>query len=263
MISITSSNEMIKKIKEDLKGIDKKPRQVMIEAVVTELKNQELASLGVDWSLFGESGGTTKSSNAKLSTGLLDTLNAFFSIGVIKPGFWGSLDLVADLRALIQDGDIEIKANPKVITTNGQPAEIYIAKEQYFSVVTGPLNYPYTRLEKVSVGIKLQITPFISEADEITVKIVPEVSDAIGYGREGLPVVDTRKVSTTVRVRDGQTITLGGLTQSSTREVQNKIPILGHIPILGYLFSHTKYEKVKTDIVIFITPRIKEEILQE
>jgi type II secretory pathway component GspD/PulD (secretin) len=81
----------------------------------------------------------------------------------------------------------------------------------------------------------------------------------VGYGREGLPVVDTRKVTTTVRVKYGQTITIGGLTQENTRKVQNKIPILGHIPILGYLFSHTEYEKQKTDIVIFITPRIKKE----
>jgi type II secretory pathway component GspD/PulD (secretin) len=174
-------------------------------------------------------------------------------------GYPECLDLVSLLRALVQDDKATVKANPKVTTTNAQPATIYIAKEQYFSVVTGPVNYPYTRLEKVSVGIKLEITPFISQDDEITVKITPEVSDAVGYGREGLPVVDTRMVSTTVRVKDGQTITIGGLTQENTRMTQNKIPILGHIPILGYLFSHTSYEKVTSDIIIFITPNIEHE----
>ena len=107
------------------------------------------------------------------------------------------------------------------------------------------------------MGLSWKLRRYISENDLITVKIVPSVSDAIGYGREGLPVIDTRMVDTTVRIKDGGTITLGGLTQETVRRTRNKIPILGSIPILGYLFSHTKHERVKTDIVILITPRIR------
>ena len=81
----------------------------------------------------------------------------------------------------------------------------------------------------------------------------------MAWGREGLPLVDRRMVNTTVRVNDGEMITLGGLTQNSTRKVQNKIPLLGSIPILGYLFSHTEYEKIKNEIIVFITPTILKE----
>ena len=258
-ITVTASSEIINKIKNDLNNIDIPPKQVMIEALVTEVKSGVLKSIGIDWSLFGTTGDKNLSTGANLSVGLLDSANAMFNInrkelGLMIGGM--SFQLITTLRALAQDGKAEIKANPRVITTNAQPAIIDIAKEQYFSVVTGPVNYPYTRLEKVSSGIKLEITPFISESGEITVKILPHVSDAIGYGRQGLPIIDSRMVSTTVRVKDGQTITIGGLTQENMRREQNKIPILGSIPILGYLFSHTKYVKEKTDIIIFITPRI-------
>lgn len=258
-VTITGSREMIGKVRDHIRRIDTPPKQVIIEALVTEIKEGALKSIGLDWGYSGKN----VSANADLSVGLLDTLNAMFKIGKTTKGMGSAstpFDLITVIRALAQDDKAQIKANPKIVTTNAQPATIYIAKEQYFSVVTGPLNYPYTRLEKVSVGIKLEITPYISENGEITVKIVPEVSDAIGYGREGLPVVDSRKVDTTVRVWDGQTITIGGLTQENVREVRNKIPILGSIPILGYLFSHTQHQKVKTDIVIFITPKIMTEL---
>lgn len=259
---ITASPEIIESIKNDLSNIDIPPRQVMIKAAIVEIKDDASKSLGIDWSLLGNNGNTKIAGNSRLSVGLLDTLNAIFSLvrsetGVLMKGT--PIDIVTSLQALGTDGKAEVKANPNVVTTNAQPATIYIAKEQYFSVVTGPVNYPYTRLEQVSVGIKLEITPYISENDEITVKISPEVSDAAGYGREGLPLVDRRSVNTTIRVKDSQTIVIGGLTQQNIRKVQNKIPFLGSIPILGYLFSHTKYEKQKTNIIVFVTPKILRE----
>ena len=260
MINVTASKEVIKKIREDLRKIDIPPKQVMIEAIVTEVKDGSLKSVGIDWSLFGEKeDGSALGANANLSPGLVDTLGSFFGINSMFVGTLGDfpINVMTELRALVQTGDAEIKANPKIVTTNAQPAVVYIAKEQYFSVVSGPVNYPYTTLEKIAVGIRLEITPFISENNLITVKIVPSVSDAIGYGREGLPVIDTRMVDTTVRVKDGGTITIGGLTQETVRETRNKIPILGSIPILGYIFSHTKRETLKTDIVILITPTIR------
>ena len=261
-IVVTASPEMIESIRNHLKSIDKPSRQVMIRASIVEVKDNALKSIGIDWSILGQKGNRKFNGNMNLSVGLIDTLSALFSLvrsetGVLLAGT--PIDIVSRLQALVTDGKAEVKANPRVVTLNAQMATIYIAKEQYFSVVTGPVNYPYTRLEQVSVGIKLDITPYISENNEITVKIAPEVSDAVGSGREGLPLVDRRSVNTTVRVKDGETIVIGGLTQENILKIQNKIPLLGSIPILGYLFSHTKYEKQKTDIVVFVTPTIIKE----
>ncbi|MBN1480582.1 type II secretion system protein GspD [candidate division KSB1 bacterium] len=256
---VTGSPEIIESIKSDLKSIDQAPKQVMIKALVLEVKNADMLSAGIDWRFLGSQDNSALGGTAKLSTGLIDTLSAIFSFvragtGILPSGM--SYSFMASINALATDGLAKIRANPSVVTTNAQPASIYISKEQYFSVVTGPVNYPYTRLEQVSVGIKLDITPFISDNNEITVKVVPEVSDAVGAGREGLPLVDRRTVNTTVRVKNNETIIIGGLTQENTRKVQNKIPILGHIPILGLLFSHTEYVKEVTDIIVFVTPEI-------
>jgi len=259
-ISVTASSEIITQIKADLKIIDSPPKQVEIEAMIMEVKKGSLKSFGIDWYVFGSDSGNTYSGGANLSPGLIDTLGPIFGFDHLGKDFLeiGKIpfDIVARLRALVQDGKAEIRANPKIVTANAQPANIFITKDQYFSVVTGPLNYPYTKLEKVSVGIFLTIKPFISESDEITVNIETEVSGAVGQGREGLPLVDTRKVNTQIRVNDGQFITIGGLTQYNIRKEQNKVPLFGSIPIIGYLFSHTKYEKIKTDVVILIRPHI-------
>ena len=87
------------------------------------------------------------------------------------------------------------------------------------------------------------------------VKIEPEVSDAI-EGTTGLPIVNRRKVATTVRVRDGETIVIGGLNLKSEYESRTKVPILGDLPILGILFSNTKSVSTETEVLIFITPTI-------
>jgi len=258
-IVVSGSPEIIESIRLHLKSIDKPSQQVMIRASIVEVKDNALKSVGIDWSILGQKGNKNYNGNFNLSVGLIDTLSALFSLVRSETGIplaGTPIDLVSRLQALVTDGKAEVKANPRVVTLNAQMATIYIAKEQYFSVVTGPVNYPYTRLEQVAVGIKLDITPYISENNEITVKIAPEVSDAVGSGREGLPLVDRRAVNTTVRVKDGETIVIGGLTQENIQKTQNKIPLLGSIPILGYLFSHTKYEKQKTDIVVFVTPNI-------
>jgi type IV pilus assembly protein PilQ len=245
-IVVSGSPEIIESIRQHLKSIDKPSQQVMIRASIVEVKDNALKSVGIDWSILGQKGNKQYNGNINLSVGLIDTLSALFSLIRSETGIplaGTPVDLITRLQALVTDGK----------------ATIYLAKEQYFSVVTGPVNYPYTRLEQVAVGIKLDIIPYISENNEITVKIAPEVSDAVGSGREGLPLVDRRSVNTTVRVKDGETIVIGGLTQENTQKTQNKIPLLGSIPILGYLFSHTKYEKQKTDIVVFVTPTIIKE----
>jgi type IV pilus assembly protein PilQ len=163
------------------------------------------------------------------------------------------------LRALEEDGEIDIRANPRLATVNGRPASIFIGREEYYSIVTGPLSYPYTKLELIQVGITLDVTPYVSEDDEITVAIKPEVSDVTGQGASDLPVVSKRSVDTKLRVRDGETITVGGLTLRTENVRSTGVPFLSRIPILGYLFKQETVSVEEREIVVFITPRIIKE----
>jgi len=117
---------------------------------------------------------------------------------------------------------------------NGRTAQIAITKDQYFIIQTGTTQfYAQNTLQSVSSGIKLEITPFTAASGEITVYVKPEVGDVVGAGQDNLPEISRRTANTSVRVRDGQTFTIGGLSLQSDKNTQKKVPLLGDIPILG------------------------------
>ena len=170
-----------------------------------------------------------------------------------------TIDLIASLEALVQSGDAKIRANPRITTLNGRTAEISLTKDQYFIIQTGTTQYyQYNTLQAVSTGIKLQITPYTAESGEITVYVKPEVGDVVGKGANDLPEISTRSANTSVRVMDGETFTIGGLSLQQEKNIQKKIPFLGDIPVLGYIFRYDKKESKDTEIVIFVTPHILE-----
>jgi type II secretory pathway component GspD/PulD (secretin) len=113
----------------------------------------------------------------------------------------------------------------------------------------------------VDVGVKLSVTPLTGGNGEITTTITPEVSNITEQDQQtGLPVLSTRNASTTVRVRDGETIVIGGLTLNQEQVTDQKIPILGDIPLLGNLFRSQSKSHVQTELVVFVTPHIMSEM---
>ena len=255
-VAITASPEMTESVLEDLARIDVAPRQVMIEAIVTEMSESAARSLGLDWSLDGNDGGSSVFSLRNFPPSRGDTSLYFTFTELNRTMGEYSVTFETALRALEEDGEIDIRANPRLATLNGRPASIFIGREEYYSIVTGPLSYPYTKLELIQVGITLQVTPYVSEDNEITVAIKPEVSDVAGQGASDLPVVSKRSVDTKLRVRDGETITVGGLTLRTENVRSTGVPFLSRIPILGYLFKQESVSVEEREIVVFITPRI-------
>ena len=261
-LAITASPEMIQRIKQELAEIDVPPRQVMIEALITEFSKEARKSLGLDVGWLGTKDGRELSVIVPLG----DLLDSTLGIRYLRPDakFEGWLgQFKGTLKALIQDGKVNIRANPRVATLEGQKATIVIGKEEYHVITTGAAPYYYGRLERITVGVSLHIVPYISDEGEITVEIQPEVSDVVGTGATGLPVVSKRAVSTKIRVRDGETIVIGGLLQKNESTVKRKIPLLGDIPILGLLFSRTDKRVNEVETVIFITPHILTEETKE
>jgi len=255
-IAITASPEILDKIKKSISMLDVPPRQISIEAIVTELSKEAKTSLGLDWSWLGES----NNKNLGLATNLNSIVNDSSFVGtLIKTGInykSFNYDLILSLKALADQGKAKIKANPKVTTISSQEATIFIGSERYFSIVTGPVNYPYTRLEQIPVGITLKILPRVSSNNEITAMIECEVSEVSEIGISGLPLVTKRNAKTNIRVKSDEIVAIGGLIQEHDLKTQKKIPLLGHLPLLGYLFSHTRTEKVEKEIAIFIAPHL-------
>ncbi len=262
-VALTGSPAIIARMKADLARIDTPPRQVMIEALVTEASSDVARQLGISLSAGGAS---TSGDSARIdmypftrgdsayapAQGRIGAM--FQSIG-IESGRWVG-QFRARLDALVEEGDAEIRANPRVATLEGNKARIFIGREEYFSILTGSVSFAYAQLEVIKTGIVLTITPYVSGDGEITLEVEPEVSDVIGSGSTGLPVTLKRSVTTKVRLFTGETVVIGGLKVNNRMNVERKVPLLGDIPILGRLFRHSDQRTEETEVTVLITPHL-------
>ena len=140
---------------------------------------------------------------------------------------------------------------------NGRTAEIFIGAQRFILTQFNGYGQTQTRIQPVDVGVKLSITPLTGGNGEITTRVAPEVSNITELDiQTGLPVLSTRRADTTVRVKDGETIAIGGLTLNQEQTVNSNIPLFGDIPLIGNLFRSKKKNLVQTELVVFVTPRI-------
>jgi len=158
---------------------------------------------------------------------------------------------------LLSSNQATLRANPRVVAPDGKPAEIEVGTQQYFSLLTGSAVYAYTRLERVDATIRLTISPrILQETGEVICDIEPSVADVVGQGSEGLPVITMRRAKSTIRLKDGQGIVIGGLLQETTSRSETKLPVLGDIPLIGKLFRSTSAQRSKRDILFLISPHL-------
>jgi len=249
-LTITAPRSVIDKFEEDVARIDRPRAKVMIEALVVEMSSEARRSLGLDWRYLSREGDQVFRALKHFPSGFDSTFVGEFVR--MKDAF----DLRMAIRALAARGKAKIRANPRVATVDGREAEIRIAKEVYFSLVQGSVNFPYFTLEKIPTGITLKITPHVGESCEITTDIRAEVSDVVGMALNELPVTNVRSVDTRISVMNGETIAIGGLVSERQQKETNRIPVLGDIPFLGALFGHTSTVSEESEIVILIVPHI-------
>lgn len=243
---ITGSPDTVQRIIDDIRMMDVAPYQVRIDALITEIGTQGRKNLGLDW-------GWTE--NLPSTEGL--SVNFTNLVGSIGYSLTGGMDrFLASLRTQVTDGNAKIRANPNLVALEGKPASLFVGKVNYVRIVTGTESSPATRLEAIEAGVTLDITARVADDGMIVLDIAPTVSDVQGNGVDDLPVIGRRRVNTTVRVRDGETIALGGLLQEMTSETMSRVPLLGSLPIFGRLFSTERTQVEETEILILITPQI-------
>lgn len=249
---ITSSAEMVERFKRDLALVDQPPAQFEIQALVTELSEDAHKALGVD--LLGETGGASADGEPTLS------FAASLGDGTLNLSLRNSADILrAKIVALADEGKVQIHANPRVMVVEGAPAEIFIGKDRYYRINTTTTGTTYTnaRLETIGTGVSLKLSARLAQDGYITLQVEPMVSDVSGtVNGEGLPLITRRQATTTIRVKDGETIALGGLIQRTEQTVSKSVPILGDLPILRNLFRSSYVTSEQTEVVIFLTPRV-------
>lgn len=227
-------------------------QQVMLEVKIAEINRTLLEKLGLDFSW---------ANGRYLLSGILGGAAAEF----IRYG--GSTTVSNPLTALgidAQKGDglVKILAEPSIVAISGQEGSFLAGGEILIPVADGDGGI---ELESKEFGVGLKFTPTVLEEGLIQMRVAPEVTDLVGFTTVAtsisgaatlVPSLTTRRVSTSVELRDGQSLAIGGLLQDKTKHQIDRFPILGEIPVLGTLFRSNEYQTDKTELVIVVTPRL-------
>ncbi len=166
----------------------------------------------------------------------------------------GSIAVNVRLNALLSRGHAQILATPRLVTINGREADLLIGETYpvvYNTSVLGGANVQF-----VDIGVKLRLTPIVGPDGTVTAEIHPEYSELQGFTSSGYPIIANRKIDSTLRVRSGQTIVLGGLLRDVSNETIERVPWLSDIPILGKLFENRQASHERDEIVFLITPHV-------
>lgn len=164
-----------------------------------------------------------------------------------------SIAINATLNALVSQGHAQILATPKLVTLNNKEADLLIGQ-------TYPVAYYDARLggqqvQFVDVGVKLRLTPTIGPDGSVTAELHPEYSEIQGFVG-GYPVIANRKIDSTLRVKDSQTIVLGGLLRDVDSETVTKVPFLADLPVFGKVFRNRQHQRTRDEVVFLITPHV-------
>jgi general secretion pathway protein D len=251
---ISATSKEYKRIERILRQLDVLPTQVMIEAVIAEVRLNDELKFGLRWAV--ESG--------KFRFNLSDVASGF--AGASLPGAaWSfiSNDLSVTLNALASITDVNIVSSPNIMALNNQKAtlqvgdQVPIVTQQAAGVVTA--NAPVVNSVTLKdTGIILTVLPRVNAAGRVLLDIDQEVSTVVKTTTSGIdsPTIQQRKLSTKVIVNDGESIALGGLIQERNSLDRGQVPVLGDIPLLGNLFKNKTDTIARTELIIFIRPRV-------
>jgi len=249
-VVVSAPSQMLQKIEKDLSKVDIAPPQVMVQAVAVEFSSEDdletaLAALG---------------QNASVGQFLLNSERGDLFYSTLRrdeDGLPLSTQFEARLKALVVSHKARIHAMPRMAVVNGQQADIFVGAQRFMRVEYFAYGGKQEKIQEVDVGTHITVSAWTGENGEITMTVAPDVSNVVELDRlNGLPTLSSRRASTTVRVKDGQTIMIGGLTQSQDYDTSRKIPVLGDLPLIGALGRSKSRTSTKTDLVIFITPRL-------
>ncbi|HHM05738.1 MAG TPA: pilus (MSHA type) biogenesis protein MshL [Gammaproteobacteria bacterium] len=250
-------------------------RQVLIEATVVEVVLNDRYQLGVDWArLANTAGNGFDFTQSLLGVDLVDP--PFFRVGYLRANGKESGTLSATVRMLKEFGDVKVLSSPKIMALNNQTALLKVVDNLvYFTLeaetTTGQTTTTTTftsTLHTVPVGFVMSVTPQVSRTDYVTLNVRPTISRVTGYVNDPnpalaavdvqsrVPQVQVREIDSVLRVLSGQTAVLGGLIQDDVDRNTQGVPLLSSLPALGHLFKYKNDRVRKSELVIFLRPRV-------
>lgn len=269
---LEGSPSAIENVKEMLAEIDKPVDQVMVDVKVVDLSENGRKALGMTWgSGTGALGifnttlteGTLpdrqdflpSGANTQFTTQRLDIFNPLTRLGMPLQGFTRSAYVISNSLQLVQEsGEAKIMATPRVGMISGKPSLIHIGDKfpiVYFDPRAGQFQVQY-----VDIGIKLDVKADVKGDGNVECELTPEVSTLVSLVNNQYPRTAVRRIQTTMRVKDGETIVVGGLIREEDNETVSKIPLLGDLPLIGAFFRNINANRNRNEVVVMLTPTV-------
>ena len=272
---ITAPPKTMRSMMSVIDRLDIRRAQVLIETIIVEVGVDKAAEFGITWAVLDEDTAVGATTFPIVPGGVTDLISAAGTpegaAAAVQPGITGAVGRLSDtglsfaavIRALQSDADNNIMATPTLVTMDNEEAQIQVGQEVPFvtgsfttPVAGGATVNPFTTVEREQVGLTLKITPQINEGDAVLLKIDQEISTLTDSTQAVDLITNNRTITTSVIVEDGGTLVIGGLIQDDVRESEQRVPLLGSIPLLGVLFRAKKVQYVKTNLMFFIKPTI-------
>lgn len=251
-----------------IQKLDRRSRQVFVQAMIAEVSINKAKALGVQWGFLGAASNGSVSTAASFDpfntfAGLGSTLAALTTAGVSVSNLnllGSAANFPVVLQALQTNGALNVLSTPNVMTSDNKEAEIFVGENVPFLSGTNLTSTGLSQqsIERKDTGIILKIKPQISEGEYIKLDIYQEISAVKDFGTATNPNLGSTKRSakTSVVVKNTDTVVIGGLIQDRDQVTESKIPLLGDIPGLGWLFKTKNTTREKTNLLIMLTPRI-------
>ncbi|WP_221800013.1 pilus (MSHA type) biogenesis protein MshL [Oceanobacter mangrovi] len=245
-------------------------QQVLIETKILEVTLSDGYQQGINWDALVSSG-SREATFGQTSVALdnSDRIGGIFSLNLSAADFAGAVEL------LQSQGDVKVLSSPRIATVNNQKAVIKVGSDEFFvtnvsttttTTTTGSTQSPDIELTPFFSGIALDVTPQVSSDEEVILHVHPTVTEVeertktieLGSDEFNLPLAysTVRETDSIIRAKSGQVVVIGGLMQNRLENTEAKVPLLGDIPVLGWLFRQQRQEKVQSELVILIQPRI-------
>ena len=265
-IVVTDLPHQLVKLDVLIQAFDRRTREVFIEAKVVEVTLSDKFQWGIDWSRIIQMAGSLSAIAIKPEVSLPLAL-ATGAIGKMTISTTSTNQLSAILETLDSVAETRILSNPHITVEEGKESKIEVIEKQPYqeettTTASGGTTTASKSYQWVNIGVSLSVTPHINQDGYISMLIKPEVSSiSAWYGGAAqaagaVPVVKSANAQTTVTIKDGVTIIIAGLVKDNKTTSEHKIPILGDIPWIGMGFKKVSDEIVRTETVVFITPRI-------
>lgn len=251
-------------------------KQVLLHCAVAELTSDAVHELGMDF--WGTGQTNNKAVDGTLGGGLYTTKvepPAYPLLPGAAPGGQfpkpdadgflgyqrnaGNLDLQMEWKALEENGDIRMLANPSLLARSGEKASFLAGGEFAYQIISGSGTGAAPAIAFKEYGVHVEFTPYVEEDGTIRLKVAPEVSEP-DWTRSvfGVPPLNSRKASTTVTLKPGESLVIGGLKQTTRNKLVRKVPVLGHVPLLGVLFTYKRDEVSQKELLITVSPELVE-----